>query len=134
MAQLEKVQGIAGIYAAKLRAAGVSSTETLLQIGATAKGRHEVEAKSGIAQGLILKWVTQCDLCRIRGVGGEYAELLELSGVDTVPELAQRRAEHLRARMAEVNAKRRCVRQLPAVKAVDLWIKQAKSLPRVVKY
>ena len=134
MAHLEKVEGIAGVYAAKLRTAGVKSTDALLKMGATPKGRQEIEGKSGIAHTLILKWVNQCDLYRIKGVGGDYAELLEVSGVDTVPELAQRRAEHLRTRMAEANQKKRCVRQLPSVTAVDRWIKQAKSLPRIVKY
>jgi predicted flap endonuclease-1-like 5' DNA nuclease len=134
MAQLENVDGIAGVYAAKLRAAGVKSTDALLEMGATPKGRREIEEKSGIARKLILKWVNQCDLYRIKGVGGEYAELLEYSGVDTVPELAHRKAEHLSARMAEANARKRCVRQLPAMTAVERWIKQAKSLPRVVKY
>ena len=134
MAQLEQVEGIAGAYAAKLRAAGVTSTDALLHMGATPKGRQEIGVKSGIAYKLILKWVNQCDLYRIRGVGCEYAELLEVSGVDTVPELAQRTADRLRTRMADVNAKRRCVRQLPAIAAVDRWIKQAKALPRIVKY
>ena len=134
MAQLESVEGIAGVYAAKLRAAGVKSTDALLKMGATAKGREEIEERSGIAHRLILKWVNQCDLYRVKGVGEEYAELLQVAGVDTVPELAQRKAEHLRARLAEANVKKRCVRQLPAVTAVDRWIKQAKSLPRVVKY
>jgi predicted flap endonuclease-1-like 5' DNA nuclease len=134
MAQLEKVEGIAGVYAAKLRAAGVNSTDALLRMGATPYGRQEIEEKSRIAHKLILKWVNQCDLYRIKGVGADYAELLEVSGVDTVPELAQRKAERLLARMGEANAKKRCVRQLPAVAAVDRWIKQAKTLPRVVKY
>lgn len=134
MAQLEIVEGIAGVYAAKLRAAGVTSTDALLKMGATPTGRREIEEKSGIAHKLILKWVNQCDLFRIRGVGKEYADLLKASGVDTVPELAQRRAERLCARMAEANAKRRCVRQLPAIAAVGRWIQQARLLPRVVKY
>ena len=134
MAQLEKVEGIAGVYAAKLRAAGVKSTDALLNMGATPKGRQEIEQNSGIAHKLILKWVNHCDLYRVRGVGAEYAELLAVSGVDTVPELAQRKAEHLRERMGEANRKKRCVRQLPTVTAVDRWIKQAKALPRVVRY
>jgi len=36
--------------------------------------------------------VNHADLCRIDGVGSEYADLLEAAGVDTVPELAQRNA------------------------------------------
>ena len=42
-------------------------------------------------------------------MGGEYAELLEAAGVDTVPELAKRKADNLAAKMAEVNeAKKTC--------------------------
>jgi predicted flap endonuclease-1-like 5' DNA nuclease len=134
MAQLETVEGIAGVYAAKLRASGVKTTGALLEMGATVRGREEIVAKSGISHKLILKWVNQCDLHRIRGVGQESAELLELAGVDTVPELAQRKAERLRARMAEANARRRSVRQLPALSAVERWIEQAKTLPRIIKY
>ena len=112
----------------------MKTTGALLEMGASARGRQEIAAKSGISHKLILKWVNQCDLHRIRGVGQEYAELLELAGVDTVPELAQRKADRLRARMAEANGRRRSVRQLPALSAVERWIEQAKPLPRLVKY
>jgi hypothetical protein len=67
-------------------------------------------------------------------VGGEYAELLEASGVDSVPELAQRNAENLAAKMAEVNEAKKLVRALPSAKAVEEWVAQAKSLPRVVTH
>ena len=134
MAKLEQVEGIAGVYAAKLRAAGVGSTDALLQMGSTPKGRAQIEEDSGIAHKLVLKWVNQCDLYRVKGVGAEYAELLEASGVDTVPELGRRNAAQLCARMTEANARKHCVRQLPAQTAVDRWIGQARLLPRVVKY
>jgi hypothetical protein len=39
-----------------------------------------------------LTWVNHADLYRIKGVAGQYAELLEVAGVDTVPELARRSA------------------------------------------
>jgi hypothetical protein len=44
---------------------------------------------------LILEWVNHADLMRVKGVGSEYADLLEAAGVDTVPELAQRNAASL---------------------------------------
>ena len=40
-----------------------------------------------IDEKLILKWVNHADLFRIKGVAGQFAELLEASGVDTVKEL-----------------------------------------------
>ncbi len=71
---------------------------------------------------------------RIKGIGGEYAELLEAAGVDTVPELSNRRADNLTAKMAEVNSKKKLVRKLPTEKMVKDWIDQAGKLERVLKY
>ena len=38
----------------------------------------------------VLRFANMVDLYRIKGVGSEYAELLEAAGVDTVPALARR--------------------------------------------
>jgi len=46
----------------------------------------------------ILEFVNMSDLLRISGVGGEYAELLERAGVDTVKELRTRNAGNLTER------------------------------------
>ena len=134
MANLEKVEGIGETYAKKPRDAGVGSTDMLLETGSTRKGRDELAAKTGIASKLILEWVNHVDLFRVKGVGEEYADLLEASGVDTVPELAQRRADNLHKKMAEVNAEKKLVRQLPSEKQVQEWMEQAKELPRVSQY
>jgi predicted flap endonuclease-1-like 5' DNA nuclease len=83
---------------------------------------------------LILKWVNRADLFRIKGVGEEYADLLEIAGVDTVPELAQRNAENLYQKVVEANQEKNLVRRLPSQSAVRDWIKQAKKLPRAINY
>jgi predicted flap endonuclease-1-like 5' DNA nuclease len=83
---------------------------------------------------MILEWVNHVDLFRIKGVGQEYADLLEAAGVDTVPELAQRKPGNLVEKMAEVNKKKKLVRQLPVETQVARWIAQAKELPRKIKY
>ena len=74
------------------------------------------------------------DLFRIKGVGEEYADLLEEAGVDTVVELAQRKADNLLAKMTEVNAKKNLVNKMPALSQVEDWVAQAKKLPRAVSY
>ena len=51
-----------------------------------------------------------------------------------MPELAQRNAENLQAKMAEVNETRKLVRQVPGLSQVEDWIAQAKSLPRAVTH
>lgn len=132
--RLTDIEGIGPAFADKLKAAGVGSCEMLLEKGATSQGRADLVDRSGIDPSRMLRFVNHADLCRIRGVGGEYAELLEASGVDSVPELAQRNADNLARRMVEVNEQKRLVRSLPSAKAVADWVAQAKMLPRIVTH
>jgi predicted flap endonuclease-1-like 5' DNA nuclease len=134
MANLKDIEGIGAAYAAKLGEAGITTVAKLLSAGATPKGRADLEAKSGISHKLILEWVNHADLYRIKGIGSEYADLLEAAGVDTVVELATRKAENLYNKLVEVNSAKKLVRQLPTQAKVADWVEQAKSLPRVVSY
>jgi len=134
MTKLIDIEGIGPVYAAKLEGAGVGSAEALLEQGATPKGRMEIAEKSGISDGLILEWVNHVDLYRIRGIGSEYADLLEEAGVDTVPELAQRKPDNLLEKMTAVNAQKKLVRRLPVLSQVESWVEQAKKLERKVSY
>jgi predicted flap endonuclease-1-like 5' DNA nuclease len=134
MTSIITIEGIGEKYAAALKTAGVNTVEQLLQAGATPKGRQELSEKSGVSDKLILEWVNHADLFRIKGVGEEYADLLEAAGVDTVVELAQRNAANLYQALVKANESKKLVRQLPTEKAVAAWIEQAKSLPRVVSY
>lgn len=134
MTDITVIEGIGPAYAEKLAGAGVNSCEELLEKGASKAGRTAIIEGSGMSATLILKFVNHADLCRVKGVGGEYAELLEASGVDTVPELAQRNADNLAAKMAEVNEEKSLVRALPSAKTVSGWVDQAKELPRVITH
>jgi predicted flap endonuclease-1-like 5' DNA nuclease len=134
MAKIIDVEGIGNKYAEKLQKVGLRTTEALLKAGSTPKGRKELAEKTGIGDELILKWVNHVDLYRIKGVGSEYSELLEAAGVDTIPELAQRKAANLFQKIVEVNAAKKLVRKLPVEKQVADWIEQAKKLPRVITY
>ena len=134
MAKLTDIEGIGPVYAQKLKTAGVSTTDALLKKGATPQGRQAIANKSGISGKLILRWVNHADLFRLEGVAGEYAELLEAAGVDSVPELAQRNAENLCQKLVEVNEAKKLVRVVPVQTQVEQWVEQAKNLPRVVTY
>ena len=134
MTKLAYVEGIGEVYAGKLVAAGVPTTEALLEQGLTPQGRQAVAEKSGISPNLILEWVNHVDLYRIKGVGQEYADLLEAAGVDTVPELAQRNPQNLYEKLVEVNWQKELVRRLPSAGQVADWVEQAKRLPRKLTY
>ena len=134
MASLKSIEGIGAAFAKKLAGAGVGSTDTLLAKGATKKGRKELQEQTGISQKLILEWVNHADLFRIKGIGGQYADLLEEAGVDTVPELATRKADALTAKMMQVNAKKNLTNRPPSLKEVTKWIAAAKKMKRAVQY
>jgi predicted flap endonuclease-1-like 5' DNA nuclease len=134
MATITDIEGIGEAYAGKLRQAGVRTTEALLQKGATAKGRKELAKATGFTTKMILEWVNRADLYRVSGIGAQYADLLEASGVDTVRELANRKTDALTETLAKVNEKKNKVNQLPGAKRVGEWIRKAKSLKKVVEY
>ena len=134
MAKLVDIEGIGATYAAKLKEAGVESQAALLKEGGEKKGRSALAEKTGISEKLILGWVNRADLARIKGVGEEYADLLEHAGVDTVPELAGRNAANLHAKMVEVNEAKKLVRALPTEAKVAYWVAQAKTMERAINY
>ncbi len=134
MTKLATIEGIGEAFARTLEAIGIKSTEDLLEKCASPQGRKEVAQQSGISDKQILRWTNHTDLFRIKGVSGEYAELLEAAGVDTVPELAQRNSENLAKKFHEVNEAKKLVRKLPNATQVSGWINQAKSLPKIILY
>lgn len=134
MAQIEDIEGIGPQYAEKLKAAGITTVEKLLESGATAKGRDGLATKTGIDSKSILRWVNHADLFRIKGVAGQFSELLEAAGVDTVPELAQRKAENLQHALAQTNDEKHLAKTTPSLIQVTNWIEEAKTLPKVVQY
>ncbi len=131
---IQDVEGIGPKYAEQLKQAGISSPDKLLEVGCSKKGRKELAEKTGISETLILTWVNMCDLFRINGVGGQFAELMEGAGVDTVKELRNRNAENLAAKMAEVNDAKHLCKVSPSVSMVEKWIEQAKSLEPMVTH
>jgi predicted flap endonuclease-1-like 5' DNA nuclease len=134
VAKLSIIEGVGESYEIKLKEAGITSVASLLNACAAKKDRTALAKKAGITEKLVLKWANHADLMRIKGIGGEYAELLEAAGVDTVPELAKRKAEALVTKLASANEAKKLVRKMPTAKQVQDWIKQAGELPRVMKY
>lgn len=134
MTKLTAIEGIADIYANKLKIAGVPTLEALLEKGATPAGREAIAATTDVSSKLILEWINLADLFRIKGIGEEYSDLLEEAGVDTVPELAQRNPTNLLAKILEINGQKKLVRRVPTLAQVTSWIEQAQSLPRIVQY
>ena len=128
------IEGIGPAYAEKLNAAGIITAEELLEKCAAPKGRKELAEATGITEKLILKWTNHADLYRVKGIGPQFAELLEAAGVDTVKELSHRVAANLAAKIAEVNAEKKLVGRIPVEAELQKMIDEAKTLPGVMTY
>jgi predicted flap endonuclease-1-like 5' DNA nuclease len=128
------IHGIGPLAAAKLKAVGIRTTEKLLEAAKSAKGRKALAAKIGVDEKTVLRWANLADRMRIKGVGEDYAKLLQVVGVDTVKELKYRNVGKLASAMREANKKNKLVRLLPSEQRVRRWIEHAKQLPLKISY
>ena len=128
------IEGIEAEVAVRLKSAGIRTTGKLLETARNPKGRRQLAELTGFDEKRILCWANLADKMRIKGVGEEYAELLQAAGVDTVRELKYRNPANLAKALAAANAKRKLVRLLPSEKAVLRWIEHAKKLPLKITY
>lgn len=131
---LSALEGMNDKQAGKLGEAGVAGVEDLLEKCADPKGRKTLSESSGIDAKHLLKWANMADLMRIDGVGPEFAQLLEASGVDTVKELKHRDPANLSAKMGEVNDQKKLTKRVPTEATLGGWIEQAKALEPVLTY
>jgi len=131
---ITEIQGIGTDVAAILKSDGIRTTVGLLRLAKTPKQRLKLAQKTGADEKRVLDWVTAADRMRIKGVGGEYSELLRVVGVRTANELRFRNPQRLALAMKDANDKRKLVRVLPSLNMVIRWIEDAKGLQPLIRY
>jgi predicted flap endonuclease-1-like 5' DNA nuclease len=131
---IREIAGIGPDGADRLRSVGIRTAAKLLDAAKSPKERKLLAEKTGIDGKRILSWANLVDRMRIKGVGEDYAKLLQAAGVDTVKELKYRNPAKLARAMAEANARRKLVRVLPSDGAVERWIDQARRLQLKITY
>ncbi|MBN2212737.1 MAG: DUF4332 domain-containing protein [Bacteroidales bacterium] len=134
MAKISLIEGIGPALAKKLEKAKIRSVNSLLKHGATKPGRKKIAEESGISESQVLEFVNMADLMRIKGIGAEFAELLEAAGVDTIKELKTRNPENLHQKIVEVNKAKKLTRRVPSLKMVKDFIKKANATAPAVMY
>ena len=132
--KIDEIEGIGPAYREKLGSAGIGTTDDLLEKCCSPKGRGEVAKKTGLSEKHLLDWANMADLMRISGIGRQYSELLEASGVDTVKELRNRNAENLAAKLDEINKEKKLAKATPSTSTVAEWVTQAKTLDPKISY
>ncbi|MFK7948736.1 MAG: DUF4332 domain-containing protein [Saprospiraceae bacterium] len=128
MAKIGSIEGIGPTFQQKLEAAGITTTEGLLEKGATDSSRATLAEAAGIPQKRIDTWVSMADLFRVKGVGRQFAELLVRSGIGSAAELAESDAASLRTTLQEHNAEKKMVKVIPSVDALNKFMAAARAL------
>jgi predicted flap endonuclease-1-like 5' DNA nuclease len=128
------IEGIDAPTAQLLKKAGIRSAHRLLEETKSLSGRKALAAKTGIDEKRLLAFANSADRLRIKGLGKDYAELLQAAGVATVRELKYRNPKKLAEAMAAANNARKLVRQLPSESQIGTWIDRAKSLSPKISY
>ena len=118
----------------KLKSVGIRTSDKLLDAAQSLRGRKTLSEKTGIDEKSLLSLANKIDRMRVKGVGQDYATLLQIAGVDTVRELKYRNPKRLAEAMAQANVKRKLVRVLPSERTVERWIEHAKKLPIKISY
>jgi len=65
---------------------------------------------------------------RLKGVGGDFSNLLEEAGVNSCKELQHRTAERLQQTLAELHTSKKIGHHAPTLAQVTEWITEAKAL------
>ena len=129
---VETIEGIGSGFGDRLRAEGIDTTEKLLATVATDEGVAKVCKCVDLDENTVINWGTMADLIRIKGLGGQWAELMWRAGVTSVQDLAKQEVAPLRAKFREVNEAEHRVAELPGENRVTKFIEQAKSLEPVL--
>lgn len=131
---LTHIEGLDVDEMKSLKAAGIRTTERLLESAKSPKGRKLLATKTAIDEKRLLMFANACDHLRIKGMGPGYVVLLREVGVDTVRELRYRKPENLVSAMTEANRRKKLVRLLPSPKLVVRWVEQANKLSLKITY
>lgn len=138
LVSLKTIEGICPDSRGKLFDVSIKTSSALLKRCGAQLGRRSVASETGISEQLILGWVKRVDLMRVRGIGSEYSDLLEASGVETIIDLRGRKPANLAETMAEVNRqaiktrRRSIVRRAPSEAEVERWVAHASELAPMV--
>lgn len=126
--EVEEIEGIGRGFGKRLRTIDIKTTKHLIDRCATTEGCKQVASTVDVEEFVVRKWVSMADLMRVPGIRGQYAELLEASGIHSVQELAGADTQGLASKMSEVNVKEKRTRKVARADTISEWIDHAKSL------
>lgn len=125
---ISNVKGLSPDVRTKLEAEGIRNTQQLLEHTQSVKQRTELAHKIGTTAGVLKELANRADLMRLKGVGGDFSNLLEEAGVNSCKELQHRLPEKLQKTLADIHTSKKIGHHAPTLAQVTEWIGEAKSL------
>ena len=126
---ITNIEGIGPKFGEALIKAGIETVEQLLDKCASADAREKCAETTGLNIKSLERWVKMSDFFRLTGVGGNEAELLEVSGYNNVADLATEAAGEVLSKLKATNTEKSYASNVPDESVIESWIDQAKSLP-----
>ncbi len=130
---IEEIEGIGPAYGKRLRTIGISTTCDLIKRCLGNDNEIEEVARTiKVKKEAVADWTGMADLMRLKGVDGQFAELIQTVGTTSVELLAKADAKKLYEQMKTFNEKTSIVPELPSFDALVNWIEIAKKTDKLV--
>lgn len=132
---IDRLEGIGPRTAALFAKKDVRTIGDYLRKLNTPNAREDMAKDLDIKVQPIHDWASMADLMRIDGVDHQYAELLYVSGIQTIRQLADSDATILTNALAQTNldGKQRISPEDPSLDMVEHWVSRARDKKDVVR-
>jgi predicted flap endonuclease-1-like 5' DNA nuclease len=125
--KLTDIIGLEDKHANLLAKEDITTIEELLKL--TSNHIKKLAKKLKIPESLIDTWQEHADLMRIEGIDPRIANALNLTGIDSVKELARRNPKNLLTQLIEfIKSSPKALSSTPTETQVEEWINKAKIL------
>lgn len=126
---VEEIEGIGSGFGKRLRSIGIETTADLIEQTRTDDDSEKIAASVKVDKDLVRKWGVMANLLRVPGIRGQGAELLQISGIESIADLIKQDATELTRLMIEVNAREHRTPVNPTEEMVRGWIEEAAKMP-----
>jgi hypothetical protein len=131
---LDKFPGVEEETLIKLKNAGVKTSFHLFKRVKTPEDREKLTAELGIDNGELLELTKLTDLVRIKWVGPVFARIFLDSGTDTLQKVSEADAKTFYKKLVEINRKKHYTKSNFTLSDVELCVKVAGMVPKVIEY
>jgi hypothetical protein len=122
--EVEAIEGIGAGFGKRFRNMGINTTCDFADrfLGNTDEIKKAAK-ETKIEEAAISAWASMADLMRLPGVDGQYAEIMQVVGVDSRDELTKTDPKTLYEKMKDYNAKNPIVPDVPGLGLIIKWAK-----------